>query len=91
VDVLDDKYKNQHVSITGHHPIKFKDMLNTIREMLGNKVTIEFLPPEKGAAHYTITPYSFSPKTSRKLVSHNYIDLGQGLLECMEEINKEDK
>jgi UDP-glucose 4-epimerase len=92
VDVLSDEFKNGYVVITGHHPIKFGEMLSTIKEMLGGKVEIEFKPPTEDFrydVHYTITPYSFVPKIGRKLVSHYYIAIGQGLLECLHEISKE--
>jgi UDP-glucose 4-epimerase len=36
--------------------------------------------------HYTITPYTFVPKLGRKYVKHYYIDIGQGLLLCMQEM-----
>ena len=89
VDILSEEFKNKHVIITGHHPVKFKDMLNTIKEMLGQKVEIEFRPPEKGGVHYSMTPYSFAPKIGQKLVSNLYTDFGQGLLGCLHEIQKE--
>lgn len=92
VDILSEEFKNKHVVITGHHPIKFGEMLNTIKEMLGGKVEIESRPPKEDArygAHYTITPYSFIPKIGQKLVSNYYTDLGQGLLGCLHEISKE--
>jgi len=89
VDILSEEFKNKYVVITGHHPVKYKDMLNTIKEMLGAKVEIEFVPPEKGSAHYGMTPYSFIPKIGQKLVTNYYTDIGQGLLECLHEIQKE--
>ena len=91
-DILSDEFKNKYVVITGHHPIKFKEMLQTIKEMLGHKVEIEFRPPEEHpryGAHYVMTPYSFIPKIGQKFVSNRYIDIGQGLLECLYEISKE--
>lgn len=91
VDVLSDEFLNKHVIITGQHPTRYRDMINTIREMLGNKIDAEFTPPKKGSAHYNMTPYSFTPKIGKKLVSNYYVDLGQGLLECMESIQKEIK
>ena len=94
VDILSDEFKNKHVVITGHHPIKFREMLNTVKEMLGGKVEIEFKPPEESVrygAHYGITPYSFIPKIGQKLVSNFYTDIGQGLLECLHEISREAK
>ena len=39
--------------------------------------------------HYKITPYSFHPTVAKKLIANPYIDLGQGLLECIQEIHKE--
>lgn len=86
VDILSDEYRNQHISITGHHPMRFKDMLYMVREMLNNRVEIEFTGAQD-EDHYSMTPYSFIPKIGKKLVSDYYVDLGQGLLECLSEIN----
>jgi UDP-glucose 4-epimerase len=86
VDILSGEYKNEHVIITGHHPVKFEDMLNTINEIFGNKLKIEFTAPPKDSNHYNLTPYSFIPRLGRKLVSNYYVDLGQGLLGCLSEM-----
>jgi len=45
--------------------------------------------PNKSQAHYDYTPYSFSPKIGYKLTDHLYLDMGQGLLECLQEIQRE--
>ncbi len=37
-------------------------------------------------AHYTVTPYSFRPRIAKKLVSQSYVDMGQGIIDCLEEI-----
>jgi UDP-glucose 4-epimerase len=39
--------------------------------------------------HYSITPYSFIPKVGSKLVSNLYVDIGQGFLECLQEISQD--
>ena len=85
VEILDAKYKNQCVVITGHNPLKSKELLATIKEMLDNETTISFEPSEN-FDHYKITPYSFTPKIGCKLTTDYYIDMGQGLLEVMGEI-----
>ena len=85
VDILDQNYCNQHIIITGNEKIKYGDLLEMIKEMLGNRVEIKVLPSER-KAHYKITPYNFSPKVGRKLVNNPHIDMGQGLLQCMAEI-----
>lgn len=90
VEILSNKHKNQHVIITGH-PMRFKDFLYTIKEILGNKIDIEFKAPHLDSAHYNLTPYSFTPKIGYKLTSNCSIDLGQGLLECLNEIHLKNK
>jgi UDP-glucose 4-epimerase len=95
VRVLDDEFRNERVVLTGHHPMRFADLLEMIREIVGD-VTIELRPPEPGdprhadSGHFVITPYSFRPKTAKKLVANPYLDMGQGLLECLEEIYLEE-
>ena len=85
MSILSPEYRNQPVIITGHQSMCFKDMLHMIKEILGNRVEIEFTGV-KDEAHYSITPYSFVPKIGQKLVSNYYVDMGQGLLECINEI-----
>jgi UDP-glucose 4-epimerase len=87
-DILDDKYKNNYVIISGHHPITFGQLLETIKEMCNDKIKIE-LSPVQNEEHYTLTPYSFTPKLGYKLTSNLYTDIGQGLLEVFSEIYKE--
>jgi UDP-glucose 4-epimerase len=88
VDILTEEYKNQHIVITGHHPMKSREMLEMIQEMVNQKISLEFSNPSNNF-HYTLTPYSFIPKIGSKLVSNPYVDMGQGLLECLQEISKE--
>lgn len=85
VEILSEEYRNRHIIVTGHHPMKFRELLFMIREILGGKVVIEF-EAEQNPAHYTITPYTFVPKIGQKLTTNCYIDLGQGLLECLHEL-----
>ena len=88
VDILSADYKNQHIIITGHHPMKSHEMLEMVREILQADIGFEFtdsLP----TGHYNSTPYSFIPKIGRKLVGNLYMDMGQGLLECLHEISNE--
>jgi len=87
VAILADEFENQSVIITGHQPIRVKDIMIMIREMLGNKIELEFLPTDS-SLHYEITPYTFNPKIARRFVSNSYLDLGQGLLQCLEQIYK---
>lgn len=85
VDILTDEYANNYVMITGPQTMKVKEILEMIKEMLNNQVSIEYQNGDfKG--HYQITPYSFKPKVALKIVPQNYHDLGQGILECIYDI-----
>jgi UDP-glucose 4-epimerase len=88
VDILDDKYRNQNVILTGIERFKYAELLAMIREMMDNKVEIE-MKGEDYEGHYTLTPYSFSPTIGVKLVNNPSIEFGQGLLECMEAVFQE--
>lgn len=85
-EILAETYANRHIIVTGHHPMKFRDLLLMIQEMLGGKVVIEF-DAEQNPAHYTHTPYTFLPTVGQKLTTTCYTDLGQGLLECLHELH----
>ena len=92
VAILTEEFKNQSVVLTGHQPMRFRDLLHMIREIVGADVTIDLEPPTSDATaarrHYSFTPYSFRPRIGRKFVAHSYIDLGQGLIECLDEIQE---
>ena len=85
VEILSENFQDQHVIITGHHQIKVQDLLNMISEILKNDVALEYTEA-KNSSHYTLTPYSFIPKIGSKLVGNCYVDMGQGLVECLHEI-----
>lgn len=88
VEILSDDFINQYVIITGSQQMKIRDLLYMIREMLDNKIEIRFAEPED-SYHYEITPYTFAPKLAKRLVSKTYIDFGQGILELMQSVYKD--
>ena len=89
VDVVEDKqYENEHIILTGIEKLKRLDLLTMINEIMKNKLDIKQVTTNN-MGHYKITPYSFHPTVAKKLVANPYIDLGQGLLECIQEISKE--
>jgi UDP-glucose 4-epimerase len=93
VAILSPEYENQHVIISGHQAIKIRDLLRMVKEMMGGRITVEYRPPEETPSqaesklHYEVTPYSFRPQIAHKLVGHDYLDLGQGLLSLLDEIH----
>ncbi len=86
VSVLKNKeYENEHIILTGMEKIKRIDLLNMINEIMKNKFKIKQLK-KKSTGHYKTTPYSYHPESAKKIFSNSYIDLGQGLLECVKKI-----
>lgn len=84
VEIINDEFINQQVIFTGHYPMKISDLFTMIKEILKKDIKIIYQP--KSMDHYTITPYTFVPKIGKKYVKHYYVDMGQGLLLCMQEI-----
>lgn len=88
VDILSDEFINQYVIISGNQQMKVKDLLLMIKEMLDNKIKIEYSPSPFNY-HYEITPYIFAPKLAKRIIANTYVDLGQGILKCIQSIYKE--
>ena len=91
VDALAPEPANQHLVITGHHPMTLDHLFTMFSEILGRKLEIEYVDPPEGLfdAHYRITPYAFNPRAGRKLTSSCYVDMGQGLLQILEQLHGE--
>jgi len=88
VDIIEDiQYENEHIILTGIEKLKRIELLTMINEIMKNKLELTQVL-EKNEGHYKITPYTFHPTVAKKLVANPYIDLGQGLVECIQEIYK---
>ena len=87
VDVLEPAYENQHVMLTGASPTRAADLFMMFQEILGKKLDIDYRHLESG--HYAVTPYAYTPRPGKKLVTTHYVDMGQGLLRMVEEIQRD--
>lgn len=83
VQILSEEFKNQYVILSGPEKTKVKDLMLMIKEMLGNEIMLGFRKPKANNCHYNITPFEFSPKLAKKIVSYTHIDLGQGVLDLL--------
>ena len=91
VDVIESEdFKNLHVILTGNERMKRSDLFNMVKEILNDQVEIKY-KNDGYHNHYNFTPYSFEPSVSRKLSANPHIDMGQGLLECVRSVHKNDK
>lgn len=84
VEILDEKYINQHLQLTGHEIHTREQVMDLIGEILGKELEVIY-DEEKSDLHYNVTPYTYKPHTNYKLVSNCYHDLGQGIIECIQE------
>jgi UDP-glucose 4-epimerase len=91
VDVIESEdFKNLHVILTGNERMKRSDLFNMVKEILNDQVEIKY-KSDGYHNHYNFTPYSFEPSVSRKLSANPHIDMGQGLLECVRSVHKNEK
>ena len=86
VDVLDDKHRNRAITVTGSQILSSKEMMDLIFEIAGKKSDIVLTDTERKGYHYNLTPYRYTPKQAFKLVPSEFIDIGQGILELVEEL-----
>jgi UDP-glucose 4-epimerase len=85
VTALGEEFRNQSVVLTGHQPMRVADLLKTLAEIMGMPDTVQFRD-EEYAGHYVRTPYAYLPKLGRKYAPPLHVDLGQGLLELIDEV-----
>lgn len=85
VAALGDDFCNQSVVLTGQEPMRVLDLLEMLAEILGLSNAVEFVKGEY-AGHYVRTPYAYQPKLGRKYVPPMHVDLGQGLLQLIDEV-----
>ena len=91
VDILHSKYKNKAIIVTGQQILYSNELIDLIFEISGKSKKVNYLGDNIGPDHYLTTPYRFTPKTSIRLVPEAFDDLGQGILELIEEISNESK
>ena len=86
VAALAEEFCNQHVVLTGQEPMRVLDLLKMISEILDlPKDAVEFVAAEH-AGHYVRTAYAYQPKLGYKYTPPLHVDLGQGLLQLIEEV-----
>lgn len=88
VEMIQPEYANRHVMLTGHKPMRVYDFLHMLGEMIGIGDSVRFIENHH-AGHYVRTPYSYSPKIGLKYSPEFHVDLGQGLLHLVEEVDRD--
>lgn len=87
VDIMmDGKYAHEHLVLTGFEKMKKIELFQMIKEILHDNVEIVRSEVVQ-EGHYRVTPYSFAPNIAKKLIANPFIDMGQGLVDCMKHIH----
>ena len=86
VEALAPEHANQCITLTGTQILNSNELLRMIKEIMGGKVEIEFNPEQRDPEHYEMTPYRFTPRMARKMVPNVFVDIGQGILDLVEEV-----
>lgn len=89
VDILDEKHANRAITVTGHQELSSSELIDMIFEIAGIKKEVVYSSENLKSEHYEMTPYRYTPKMAKKLIPEEFTDIGQGILELVEEISGE--
>lgn len=82
---LGEEFRNESVVLTGHQPMRVHDLLKMLAEIMGMPGAVDFRD-EDYAGHYVRTPYAYLPKLGRRYTPPLHVDLGQGLLQLIDDV-----
>lgn len=89
VDVLDEEHNNKAIIVTGSQVLNSSELIDMIFEIAGCDVNVNYGKSLSSGDHYVMTPYRYTPKKAKKLVPREFIDVGHGIMELVEEIHNE--
>jgi UDP-glucose 4-epimerase len=85
VNALGEEFCNKSVILTGQESMPVVDLLKMLSEILGFPDSVEFVD-DGHPGHYVRTPYAYLPKLGRKYALPFHVDLGQGLIQLVDEV-----
>ena len=87
VDAAAPEFAGKHLVLTGSQATRASDLFTMFGELLGKPVEVDYGHEQQG--HYKVTPYTFTPKPGRKLTATHFVDMGQGLLQVVEQLHQQ--
>ena len=85
-EILNKKFKNKNVLITGRKKIKIKKIMKLLSKMLKIKSKPEYEKITK-YGHYNISPYTYKKKPEVKYFPKRKIEIKQGLTDLIKELS----
>lgn len=91
VEALRPEFANQHLTLTGSQVLSIREVLAMIQEISNRPIDMEFTTQgsDYSMSHYALTPYRYTPRQGKKMVPSVFTDIGQGILDLIEEIHQE--
>ena len=87
ITALEEEFRNENVVLTGQEAMRVLDLLKMLGEVLGlPEDAVEFVDGNY-VGHYVRTSYAYQPRLGRKFIPPMHVDLGQGLLQVIDELN----
>ncbi len=80
-------YRNKTILLSGLQKTTFKELAETVAEIIGLDEDKLVYSPDKSRMRYHKTPYTFKPVECDKLILDIYKDFGAGLVEMIQEAN----
>ena len=85
--ILGDHYENKHYILSGDDRLEVNELFRMFEEILGVKLDVSYdESSDITNGHYNITPYTYQPSIGKKLVMNEYVDMGQGIIQLLEEM-----
>jgi UDP-glucose 4-epimerase len=86
-DILNKKFENKHILITGKKGVKITYVMNLVSKLLKIKSEPKYKKITK-YGHYDVTPYSLKKTPEIKLYPKNFTNLKLGLIDLINELSK---
>ena len=87
VTLLNKKFDNQSIVVTGQEIYSIKDIIEIISEIIDKKLKIKVKKKiDYSSGHYKLTPYNFKDTLGKKYTLPFHVDLGQGIIDLIEQI-----
>lgn len=90
VKIAQEDFAGETLILTGHQRLELREFLDMINEIMGGHIEITY-DPNRSKSHYVQTPYSYIPRVGKKIVMDTYCDLGQSMVEMLNEIGAKQK
>ena len=86
-EILNNKFKNKNVLITGKRKVKITKIMKLLSKMLNIKSKPQYKKITK-YGHYNITPYTYKKKPEIKYFPKRNIEIKHGLISLINELSK---